>query len=694
MPSADQLAGIAAGRTARATYDKAESALLDAVMRLAEARRALEDVTARGSAEEEGLARLQLEALEAKRDKAAAARAQAESDLATSRAQALATGAGFDLLSSRHPLLLLPVRLETRFAWDDGAGGRTFADTGGDRLLLVRIYPDDIHDDAHEPELTPTELVLLKELDRRLDQARDLKDLNDAWADVIRRVGPTRAGWLGEILARGGRPGRRPAVLSRPSVARLLPDSWVAVAELDDSSTRRKESLPVREPLETGPAPDGIDWMIDFDAALKAGMAVVIDGIAAATTEIRRLVVVGVRGTLDPDETATELERLLDAQHYTRGLAFLAPGTPTNSLPGARAGYTSRPAVEDVVPIERRRFEIGLRPRPLCQVGDPSGGSALARALGIRADAFGYVRGADATDAQDEQALRTLLVTATRRHLVRLLPGILEPAALDELLGFGVELLSARGHLPTLRVGAQPYGVLPVLLRGAAPLEEGSAARLLPALDRLRAVWAEAAAGVRWIGASGQDPGETLVRILQQDAVAQRIAFRPLLGPQLGAAVAGAVRGRSPVVRQKAAAARAIEALGAADPLGSPLLEALHLDFAPPLAVPVVEPADAVPTSPQRAKNYLELIASLRPDALLAHDYGGAEQPRSLLFAIARLAVLEGADDAARAALVIAGEDPSLWEEEDVATVFRDPFGTPRRRLEASDPADPVEPLG
>jgi len=45
------------------------------------------------------------------------------------------------------PLVLLPVRLETRF----------FPLPGGGTELRVRIYPDKVHLDTHEPDLSPDE---------------------------------------------------------------------------------------------------------------------------------------------------------------------------------------------------------------------------------------------------------------------------------------------------------------------------------------------------------------------------------------------------------------------------------------------------------------------------------------------------------------------------------------------------------
>src|ERR1700750_2563706 len=51
------------------------------------------------------------------------------------------------LCRSDLPLVLLPVRLETRF----------FSQAGGTAELRVRIYPDKIHLDSHEPDLLPAE---------------------------------------------------------------------------------------------------------------------------------------------------------------------------------------------------------------------------------------------------------------------------------------------------------------------------------------------------------------------------------------------------------------------------------------------------------------------------------------------------------------------------------------------------------
>ena len=135
----------------------------------------------------------------------------------------LVTAAG----DSTDPLALFPVRLETRFFGTE---------------LRVRVYPDKVHLDSHDPSLTANEQLWGRrywELQWRAgsDDAR----LRDAWRMLAGRLGPERAAWVVRALTPtnpSDRPGGTPdfpdvgdpAAVTRTPLVRLLPDRWVATA--------------------------------------------------------------------------------------------------------------------------------------------------------------------------------------------------------------------------------------------------------------------------------------------------------------------------------------------------------------------------------------------------------------------------------------------------------------------------------
>src|SRR6266403_1833458 len=133
MATAAQRQGLDDYAKARREREAAEHAMLATLAASADTRRALGEAVGRGDEIAADGLKLQLGALEERAAKERWAR-----DI-QGAAMAEAGVAGFDLLSARHPLLLLPVRLEARFAWMD-AGRVTFsANPALELVLLVRV---------------------------------------------------------------------------------------------------------------------------------------------------------------------------------------------------------------------------------------------------------------------------------------------------------------------------------------------------------------------------------------------------------------------------------------------------------------------------------------------------------------------------------------------------------------------------
>ncbi len=95
---------------------------------------------------------------------------------------------------------------------------------------------------------------------------------------------------------------------------------------------------------------------------------------STAFEPLDRLLVLGVKASLTPEAAAARLEALLDAHHYTRGLALLAPGTPTNNTRRRRPrASAARRAAASRSRSRRRGSRTG------------SDGAELARLLGHQA---------------------------------------------------------------------------------------------------------------------------------------------------------------------------------------------------------------------------------------------------------------------------------------------------------------------
>ncbi|QOJ36723.1 MAG: hypothetical protein HRU82_17980 [Nitrospira sp.] len=406
------------------------------------------------------------EAVTRKRAEVAALSAQVD-EHRTTRDAATARLLGTDRLSgtvaTTHPLLLFPVRVEIRFA---------ARRTGPGTDLLLRVYPDDIHLDSHEPALTEEEERRSKEFWAHVAAAPAGTDrqehIRQGWQRLTEQFGTTRAAWIAHVLdpAQAGTVSRRNDSWTRAPHTQVLPDRWVAVGYRSDAARVTAWGKPIPETVAVGPDPgstgplnsnglppldEGMKWITDFDAAESIGM-----GLRIPITEedaqagFDRIVVLGLKASWDAQTTADRLVRLFDAHHYTGSLALVEQQVPTNNTAGASAGYrsTGRDAADSM------GVELGSS---LIHPG--SDGDLLAQALGLPASVFAHVRGADGAEQRRASLMQAALLALCDSPLLRQLLGA---AGADVLRDHFTKHVRARGPLPVLRVDSQPYGLLPV----------------------------------------------------------------------------------------------------------------------------------------------------------------------------------------------------------------------------------------
>jgi hypothetical protein len=424
-------------------------------------------------------------------------------DIVTARQQLLNTTAGPAGVS---PAALFPVRLETRIVPGPATAG---AD------LKIRLFVDDIAIDSHDPTLTTDENTWAADLQQAV--AAGGAAAAAKWAQTAAVFGPERTAYLNAVdltdttlLPPAGTAGR--SAWERPVTAALLPDRWLAVA-LDDNRQPIAAALsgPVTAPLQVSPNPlalpgavsqpgppvdAGLAWLVDFDEATQAGMAVTLQlpgGPAGASSpaQVPHLLVVGLQtpGAAAPADIITQA---LTAHRFTDGLEILAPGTATNNTLGGPSGYsTADPGFADSY---SREIAIPGSWAPPRSVPPDSDAVRLAQALGISPGTF--VAAGDARyDALAAQAMAALTWEGTWGTCLPWL-NVTSAAILDAARAWISAWVKPSGPLPTLRIGHQVYGFQPAVALASFTDTSPIAATVAQAVNAALPIWSAAATAV------------------------------------------------------------------------------------------------------------------------------------------------------------------------------------------------------
>ena len=175
-----------------------------------------------------------------------------------------------------------------------------------------------------------------------------------------------------------------PDTWSRPIEAPLLPDRWIAIAYRGGQEIHRAVSSPVVEPLvlTLNPNQDPTDrtvlsdqltigndllWTLDYDRAQQAGMAFAMEVDGQDLLDgFDRLLVFGVKSSVTPDVASQSIADLFQNHHYTRGLAFVPQGTPTNNTSDGPSGYPP-PDPDGTRSLQLNAASRWRRPRPMAR---------------------------------------------------------------------------------------------------------------------------------------------------------------------------------------------------------------------------------------------------------------------------------------------------------------------------------------
>lgn len=550
-------------------------------------------------------------------------------------------------LDATLPILLFPVRLETRFT-------SVSNDAGSVNELWVRIYPDDCLIDTFEPTPSESEARNLRRFWIEWAKAGGVRDQQrTAWRGLVGRFNSGRAAWLQGLAAyRPVAPaplptkaepqdmllvipietavlaaersalaaywkavwlgaddrtaqnqafaalesavgGARAAALvaafqpanladqplppfernavqvdvvflefqpldehptqqltwSQAPAARLLPERFVLLGFRNGTNVLNQIGHPIPSSLAVGPnpsapdseqlrqedgelvIPDDMRWMVDFDTAVQVGMGFRVR--LSADDQARgfdQLMVLGVRLSSDASEAKAELETLIQHhQNGSAGFSLLRTGTATNNTESDGAGFSeSEPADAS--------FDVLVgAPEPIVAASDPAmrlDGQWFADTLGIDLSVLERTVHSRGRDQREARAMNTALWPGTLGYAMEsLMRPVFDEDAVSLTRWFFTHYVTGRGTAPAVRVGQQPYAILPATRFGAMTWLDSDAWRpptsvvhpsgarpFLRRLARLLAVlredWTQMAGGVAYVAKSGGDPHQRLLDIL------------------------------------------------------------------------------------------------------------------------------------------------------------------------------------
>jgi len=431
-------------------------------------------------------------------------------------------------MSAPPPILMLPVRLETRFI-----------PSGTNVQMMVRFYPDDVHIDTHERDLTQAESGWG---DAFWSQFNAGTAQLGAWNRLAHRFGPRRAAWIARVRKPDPPPlgppvtvGSRAESWTRAPHTNVLPDHWTVVgysaagARLFSADGAAITGYPhPTDPVPTGPSPngtvsnnrtppvdDGMLWMTDYPTAVARGMAVTVTLSADQRKQLDRVVAFGWKAA---DATAA-VGDLFQAHQYTRGLSFLPAGSSTSNADVASA-FDSK-AGFDAATLDLET----TAPRPLTADSD---GHATAVALALDDAIFARVGAADMTQSADAMAMNAALWAATGRYfLEQMMAGgfTYSQTTVDAVRRHFLDSVRGLGPLPAVRIGVQPYALLPVMSLAKWTSTDPVLAAMARFARALQPTWAASEAAV------ATDPQQQLLDVLSQEGISVAYSVRALVGP-------------------------------------------------------------------------------------------------------------------------------------------------------------------
>lgn len=381
------------------------------------------------------------------------------------------------------------------------------------KCLCVRIYPDELAVSQLEKTLTSEEISdgreFFKIYFRNEGETKYQDRQQAAWDWLCKRYVPYRAAYIIRTLARTPniQPVERNEIFSIP-VSTLLPNRFAVQATIkvtegrDITISRYGNRLPktlqcglnmnstkksqAEEQVYLDKEADqlkfrgDIRWMTDYEEAEKMGMAVTIPlagfkyqknhgnkAKAMRVFEFRSVYVTGYREFDKHERVDSMLKDMFESHLFSEeGMDIVPIGTPTNILDDkTETTYDTSEAKQNSLFFalvkrclaETKEGVYSWRPEKTGKDTDAAQLNLLFN-LGDSDSPFAEISNRRSNDLHKTRIANEVLLDyyAKDNRLLRVI------SENKDLRDFFINCVVPRGHYPTLRIGAQPYGLIPV----------------------------------------------------------------------------------------------------------------------------------------------------------------------------------------------------------------------------------------
>lgn len=373
-----------------------------------------------------------------------------------------------------------------------------------DKCLCVRIYPDILAVTQFEKDLTSVEIedakTFLNIYFENCGNFKYVKQKQAAWDWICQRYTPYRAAWIIRSVAKNYniKPVEKKQMFTIP-VSQLMPDRFSVQVTVKISEEKEQtfcfygKNIP--EVLQCGfnlnhmntndsdnqivvqderlKFRNEIRWMTDYNEAERMGMAVTIPLSSMSLTkkgnerkfDITSVYVTGYKYSVQGEAVNDLLAEVMDAHIFSEeGLDIVPTGTPTNIL-NSDTDTTYDTSTEkqkkiffDVV--KRSLFKVRNNYKWEAKVSTGSDIKPLNQLFKFsdQESPFGEVTHCDTDELYITQQANGYLLDyySTDNCVIKYI------ADNNLLRKFFCENVIPNGYFPTLRIGNQPYGLIPV----------------------------------------------------------------------------------------------------------------------------------------------------------------------------------------------------------------------------------------